>query len=514
MFYLFYYRVKKYFRKTLKMTYYLQRKRQGFPIILVPVLSKNLGYNKSIFSFINIPHSFGGDVESIDWEFGENGKLWLYNLNYFDILLQPNMTQESGLALIESFLASVHLECIGFDPYPLSLRGINWIKFLSQYYIQCVDINGALFAQYMILESNLEYNLFGNHLLENAFSILYGAFYFKEKRWFEKSRSLLVWQLDEQILGDGAHFELSPMYHQILLDRLLDGINLLQHNSLFTGQAGLLTLFVDKAVAMLAWLKAMTFSNGSIPHLNDSTDGIAPTSTCLFEYAARLGIASEKLQPVCLKDSGYRKFTTSRYECVVDIGAIGPLYIPGHAHADTLNFVLNVDGTPLLVDTGISTYEKNSRRDQERSTKAHNSVVVNGRNSSDVWGGFRVGKRSSVKILVDKERVVSAQHDGYKGVGVTHRREWEFHDGSMVITDRVTGQAESVEAFLHFDHTLNPSLSGRSILTESADIVFEGAERVEIQRYIQALGFNHAVEAACAVVTFSTTLNTTILCKK
>ena len=221
-----------------------------------------------------------------------------------------------------------------------------------------------------------------------------------------------------------------------------------------------------------------------------------------------------KLQPVYLKESGYRKFTTPRYECVVDVGAIGPLYIPGHAHADTLNFVLNVDGKPLLVNTSISTYEKNSRRDEERSTKVHNSVVVNGCNSSDVWGGFRVGERSAVKILVDKERTVSAQHDGYRGVGVVHRRNWEFHDGSMVITDRVTGKAESVEACLHFDHTVNPSLSGSSILTESVDIVFEGPERIEIQRYMQALGFNRTVEATCAVVTFSSSLIINVCCKK
>ena len=514
LYYQLYYRVKKRGRRVLRMEYPLQLEREGFPLLFLSFIAKEVSYDKGTFFFLNRSHSFGGDAGRIDWEFSEYGKLWSYNLNYFDLLLQPGVTEETGIALIESFLAALRLESVGLEPYPTSLRGINWIKFLSQCDLQRSDINGSLYAHYTILEHSLEYHLLGNHLLENAFSLLFGAFYFKEQRWFERSSALLARELDEQILGDGAHFELSPMYHQILLDRLLDCINLLKHNSLFSGQAELQTLFAEKAIAMLAWLKAMTFSNGSIPHLNDSTDGIAPTSTHLFVYADRLGIESARLKAVCLKESGYRKFTTSRYQCVVDVGAIGPLYIPGHAHADTLNFVLNVDGKPLLVDTAISTYEKNSRRDEERSTKAHNSVVVNGRNSSDVWGGFRVGERSVATILVDNERLVSAQHDGYRGVGVIHRREWEFHDRRMVITDRVTGQTKSVEAYLHFDHTINLSLSGQSIFTESADIVFEGAERIEIQRYMQALGFNRTVEAACAVVTFSTVLNTTILCKK
>ena len=487
---------------------------QGFTVNLSLCIPKELVYDKTCFCFLNRSYTFGDGLSNIDWEFSGYGKLWLYNLNYFDLLLQPGVTEETGVALIESFLAALHQESVGLEPYPTSLRGINWIKFLSQCNLQRSDINGALYAHYTILEHSLEYHLLGNHLLENAFSLLFGAFYFKEQRWFEKSRALLVRELNEQILGDGAHFELSPMYHQILLDRLLDCINLLQHNSLFITQVELLTFLVDKAVVMLAWLKAMTFSNGSIPHLNDSTDGIAPTTTHLVEYADRLGIESSMLKAVCLKESGYRKFSTPRYECVVDVGAIGPLYIPGHAHADTLNFVLNVDGKPLLVDTAISTYEKNSRRDEERSTKAHNSVVVNCRNSSDVWGGFRVGRRASVNILFDREDVVSADHYGYKSIGAIHKRTWEFQEEQFCITDIITGLDEVVEAYFHFDHLLNPCLIAQTISTYSADIDFEGAISIEFKTYKQAVGFNRMLDAKCAVVNFKNRLVTSIVCKK
>ena len=498
----------------LRMEYPLQLEREGFPLLFLSFIAKEVSYDKGTFFFLNRSHSFGGDAGRIDWEFSEYGKLWSYNLNYFDLLLQPGVTEETGIALIESFLAALRLESVGLEPYPTSLRGINWIKFLSQCDLQRSDINGSLYAHYTILEHSLEYHLLGNHLLENAFSLLFGAFYFKEKRWFDQSSALLACELNEQILGDGAHFELSPMYHQILLDRLIDAVNLLQHNSLFITQVELLTFLVDKAVVMLAWLKAMTFSDGSIPHLNDSTDGIAPNSILLFEYADRLGIASVKPEVVCLKDSGYRKFTTSRYECVVDVGAIGPLYIPGHAHADTLNFVLNVDGNPLLVDTGISTYEKNSHRDEERSTKAHNSVVVNGRNSSDVWGGFRVGRRASVNILFDREDVVSADHYGYKSNGAIHKRTWVFQEEQFCITDIITGLDEVVEAYFHFDHLLNPCLVAQTISTYSADIDFEGAISIEFKTYKQAAGFNLMLDAKCAVVGFKKRLLTNIICKK
>ena len=85
----------------------------------------------------------------------------------------------------------------------------------------------------------------------------------------------------------------------------------------------------------------MTFEDGNIPMLNDATSEIAPSSSKLFLYAKALKI---HWLPTILSDSGYRKFKTDKCECVVDVGNIGPDYIPGHAHADTFNFVLQVAG--------------------------------------------------------------------------------------------------------------------------------------------------------------------------
>jgi hypothetical protein len=42
----------------------------------------------------------------------------------------------------------------------------------------------------------------------------------------------------------------------------------------------------------------------------------------------------------------------------MNCGNILPSYQPGHSHADMLHFILYVSGKPVIVDTGISTYEK------------------------------------------------------------------------------------------------------------------------------------------------------------
>ena len=70
----------------------------------------------------------------------------------------------------------------------------------------------------------------GNHLLENAFALLFSSYYFQNEKFYNKSTFLLKSQLNEQILKDGGHFELSPMYHQIVFHRLLDSIQLIKLN--------------------------------------------------------------------------------------------------------------------------------------------------------------------------------------------------------------------------------------------------------------------------------------------
>lgn len=484
--------------------------RTGISLIFVPFIPKYLSFDGSSFSFLNLKKSFGPVSTEVNWNFGNYGKLWAYNLNYFDFLLQSEMDREIGLCLIDGFISGLQKGSVGLEPYPISLRGINWIKFLSLHHLRREDIDASLYAQYLMLNRNLEYHLLGNHLLENAFSLLFGACYFQEKSWFAKSCTLLQVELHEQVLDDGAHFELSPMYHQIILDRLLDCCNLLMHNQCFAGQAELLAFLREKAVAMIGWLKTVTFADGSIPHLNDATDGIAPLSHELFGYASRLGVDCRFGHLSKLRESGYRKFVAKNYECIVDIGHIGPDYIPGHAHADTLNFVLHVRGKPFLVDTGISTYQKDAVRDQERGSAAHNTVVVNGENSSDVWGGFRVGRRARVKVLENTDATVAAEHDGYIRFGVVHQREWRFETRRVVVHDIMRGRLMKVTAYFHFDHQLMPEVVGHSVHIGGKVISFVGAERVELTGYRQTLGFNRTIEAMCVIVHFREKLETLI----
>ena len=450
------YRIRRVFRRLTRYKPNLLIQKAGYPVALEQIIVKADSFNNFSFTFLNQTITFSNDSVisaksdfKINWKVENYGKLWAYNLNYMDYLLQKRMVPETGLRLIKNFIDNLPENKTGLESYPISLRSVNWIKFISVYsaafkkqsleYTNSIDtINASLYAQYEILRKNLEFHLLGNHLLENGYSLLFGAFYFRDENLWTLAKQLLEKELEEQILPDGAHYELSPMYHQILTDRLLDSVNLLQNNKVFSDQESLLTLLVIKASKMISWLNAVTFSSGEIPLFNDSAFGIAPLTDQLNNYARRLGISNcDDSLSMILSNSGFQKFFSDDYECLFDLGEIGPRYQAGHAHADTFTFELYVRGNPFIVDTGTSTYNPGKRRLLERGTKSHNTVTISDIDSSYIWASHRVGSRATITTNADENGKIIASHSGYRRLNSTLIREIEASDNQIIITDLI-----------------------------------------------------------------------------
>lgn len=426
------------------------------------------------YTFLNLEHEFAG------WNFTDNGMLWAYNQNYFDWINQEGISASEGCKWIDQFIKELPGDKIGLDPYPIALRSINWVKFFCQY-PECATKErlDSLYSQLKLLEKKLEYHLLANHLLEDAYALYIGASYFHEEALLDKAQKLLLSQLKEQVLADGAHYEQSPMYHCILLDRLLDCININTKPEL-----------EQYASRMLGHLASVVWSDGSFPMLNDAARGIAPEPAQIFDYAQRLGL---KWEAIPMKECGYRKMREASLEAIIDVGNITATYQPGHTHADTFNYELRIDGKPFVVDTGISTYNKNERRQMERSTVAHNTVSVDGKNSSEVWGGFRVGKRCHTVITEDTEKAVDAWHNGF---GKKCRRRFEIKEGCLCVEDWYDGNAVS---YIH--------------LAEGADkkrITIEGATQIETKPWKYSTTYNQFHEGTVIEIHFNGKLKYTI----
>ena len=481
--------------------------RKGLPLKFDPFIPARPSYDANKFTFLNQSVRFS---DKIDWEYMDKGKLWANHLTYFDYLNQEDMSKARGSALMYLMIDHLPKSDIAKTSYSLSVRGINWIKFISKHEITRKTVDRYLYCQYRILMDNLAYDRMGNHLLENGFSMLFGAYYFKGYELFNEAKILLIRELYEQILPDGGHFQLSPMYHQLMLHRMLDAYNLMKNNDVYH-DAKLKDLIRTCAQKMLGWLEQMTYSNGKVPCLNDSTYDIAPSSADLFAYAERLGV---KPVVVPLSSSGYRKIKSGKLEGVIDIGNIGPDYQTTHAHADTFNFELLYDGKPFIVDTGISTYSSNNIRLRERSTFSHNTVRAAGIEQSEVYGSFRVGRRAKVSVLLDEPHHVIAQHDGYKKWDITHQREFKIEGERLIIEDELLHDFETLpksSAFLHFHPNCEIKNVGvGTVEVEGWIIKISGHIDIKVLDYNFSWGFNKTEKAKMLQIDFIEQLSTSI----
>ena len=458
------------------------------------------------FLFLNIKHAFD---DEIDWNYLDYGKLWTFNINYFDFLSQKNISVYQGTELIKNYINNQDLLKEGKESYTISLRGINWVKFLTKHNIKNNSINQVLYNHYQRLLYNQELHFLGNHYLENGFALLFGAYYFQDEKLYNAAKKILKQELEEEVLNDGGHFELSPMYHQIMLHRVLDCYNLVKLNDWKTYE--LESFLEKKAIQMLSWLDRVTFKNGNIPMVNDSSYGIAPTSKLLFDYAKSLELSWDKAE---LSDSGYRKISNNNYELFLDVGHVGASYQPAHVHSDTFNFELYINEKPIIVDTGTSTYEKNKLRQLERSTESHNTVKIGSINQSQVWSGFRVAKRAKIVSIKEKDNTIEATHNGYKDLKILHTRKFITKDKEIIIKDKLSKDTNNTaKAFLHFYPGISVSKEGNSVIQidNNVSINFsEGVNNIRVSEYDYALGFNKTTKAKMVEINFTKTLKTLI----
>ena len=94
---------------------------------------------------------------------------------------------------------------------------------------------------------------------------------------------------------------------------------------------------------MFKYMKSMSHPDGGVSFFNDSVNGIAPPNKIIEDYGKRLGFKNYVLDQTRLtlidnKNSGYIVGTLDSCKLIFDASPVGPDYIPGHAHADTLSF--------------------------------------------------------------------------------------------------------------------------------------------------------------------------------
>ncbi len=388
----------------------------------------------------------------------------------------------------------------------IAMRLISWI-WAYHYFLDSPLFDDHLHFNFLkiILQScrhlarDFKYSLRSmknNHVIGDAAALVFAGIMFPEfkesKIWREKYIDVLYQELEDQIYQDGVNFEQAISYHRFVLYFYLLLLRIMQIN-----KYSVPVRLHRKLEKMIEFMMYAMKPDGTMPQIgdsddaraiilsNDRVDSIAPalsTGAVLFQrgdFKNAAGELSEETfwiigrESIELFDSLdesvpsnlSRGFPDGGYYIMRtgwDADARYMLFKCGphaaHGHADALHIEMYCAGKSCLRDCGTYTYNGPWEwRTFFRSTRAHNTVVIDGESQSIPHRVFRWLKPANTRTLSwitsSSFDYIDAEHDGYNRYKeqVTHRRAVFFvKPGYWVIFDRLIGSGEhSIELLFH-----------------------------------------------------------------
>ncbi len=158
--------------------------------------------------------------------------------------------------------------------------------------------------------------------------------------------------------------------------------------------------------------------------------------------------------------AGYFGLQAPGESLIVDCGPIAPDALPAHGHGDALSFEWSLGGRRVIVDTGVHEYREGPRRAHARSTKAHNTVTLDGLDQAEFWKSFRLGRRPYPQVLNWDETAdgfrLKGSHEGYARLpgAPIHIRTFEARPHHLHVEDQILGgrgQRAEARLYLHPD---------------------------------------------------------------
>ncbi len=295
-------------------------------------------------------------------------------------------------------------------------------------------ISVELYSQYCFLQSHLETHLLANHYFENLKALTIASYYFGDDKKCRQYLKKIHKECEEQILPDGFHFELSPMYNKLIIE------DLLRIAKLFPQEIWI----KDKIQKLVNAAYTVEKGIGRTPLFNDSGDNVAKPLDSLIKAAQSVcGIVP--CDERCLPDAGYYKMYDGRISMVIDAGSVGVDYQPAHGHSDCLSYELSIDKVPIIVNQGTYEYQGN-RRQKFRRTMAHNTAMIDKHEQNQFWAGFRVGKRiKNVSGSLGNNCFEGSYINCY---GETHVRRICLKNSALEVLDTFS-KGHSVASYIH-----------------------------------------------------------------
>lgn len=492
--------------------------------------------------------------DNIDWDLkDEDYRLICFKLNSFKWLIDLSDAYkctgndsyiQKGFQLIDDWHQFSGAKIAGdkWNPYVIAERLVNWIGFYSEYY-DFVNKETSkyitwIYEQSIELKASLEYQLGANHLLSEGKALVTAGAFLNNSDLYDTGKKLLLSEFKEQFLADGGHYERSISYHVESLQQYFEAFVVMKACN--DSQAvDLLKLMKEP----YKFLNGMVNAAGHIPLFNDAAYdypffdaadflatgeilyNISPPYAEKGEYFARWNFVDVSKEPISwdvktLYDStGYLhyKFNLGKqaYSFFFDVADCGPDSNLGHAHADALSILLSNSNKEIFVDSGVFTYKPGTERNECRSTKAHNTIEIDGENSAQVWSAFRVAKRGHSKVLefkaYDDELLIKASHDGYKKClkdPVIHMRQVHVfpHTGTIEIKDWLQGkQPHQAVSRFHIGPECEVEVLDRYTCKIDNEVIFNCSLPINLKECHIAALFGDIKTSKCIEIPFVTT---------
>jgi hypothetical protein len=387
----------------------------------------------------------------------------------------------------------------------------------------------ALWQHLHFVEAHSEFSFLvrSNHYLSNIVGLTTLSAYLRGpgmRRRLGKNARSVQREILLQTYADGGDCEASTGYHVLVAQMFL-------HSLLVQQRIGgvIEPEFEARLRRMFEWINSLADDAWKLPHLGDCDNGrvellfhdieqttLPPGERHSLRVGSLYGLASHLLQlgpgghgqdaiwfgqttdpgagkpeqksVSLMRDSGLavlRAGPASVVFCAMPNGLHGK---GSHTHCDKLSIVFRLGADEVFCDSGSRCYTRSAElRNLDRSTKAHNTLMVDGIDQNildtDPRLLFRCGNEATVSPIAISEsadRIVRASHQGYSRIGIEHHRTVQLGEGSVLIIDEVGGAGEHL---LDLRYILGPEwrVSSERMTGETVGCVITGPKRLTLQ---------------------------------
>jgi hypothetical protein len=389
------------------------------------------------------------------------------------------------------------------------------------------QLTASLWQHLRFIEAHSEFSFLvrSNHYLSNIVGLTTLSAYLRGpgmRRRLRKNAQAVQREILLQTYADGGDCEASTGYHVLVAQMFL-------HSLVVQRRMGVAIApeFENRLRLMFEWIDVLADDAWKLPHLGDCDNGrvellfddieqrtLPAGERHSLHVGSLIGLASHLLplgssghgqdavwfgqttgagpgkreqKPLSLLPgsglAALRAGQASIVFCAMPNGIHGK---GSHTHCDKLSLVFRLGADEVFCDSGSRCYTRSAElRNQDRSTRAHNTLMVDGADqnslSSDPRLLFRCGNEADVSdISSDGDRTVRASHQGYSRMGIEHQRTVQLEEESLLVIDEVHGASEHL---LDLRYILGPAwrVSSEMISGKIVSCVITGPRRLILQ---------------------------------